>query len=342
MKDEMTQFDIPIVLIVFKRKDTVLRIIDRIREIAPQKIYLLSDEGRDDDEVKLVEDVRNSIEQAIDWKCDVIKNYAEVNRGVYANIALGAKWVFEREGKAIFLEDDNLPEVSFFQFCREMLIRYENDSRILWVCGTNYLGEYKPKSKASYMFTRHMLPCGWASWSDKFMSFYDFNLSLMDDPYVVKEMSQSYTDKRLYRQQVESIQREGRRLQKMGRFASWDHHMTLTLRANGLLGVVPAKNQIKNIGVDEYSIHGGTSMSNEMTRRFCGMDSYPIDFPLEHPRVVLTEEEFERRTSDIILYPLSFRVKNRLNKLMKKLLLINEDDSLLGMIKKRLSLKKTE
>lgn len=342
MKDEMTQFDIPIVLIVFKRKDTVLRIIDRIREITPQKIYLLSDEGRDDDEIKLVEDVRNSIEQAIDWKCDVIKNYAEVNRGVYANIALGAKWVFEREKKAIFLEDDNLPEVSFFRFCAEMLERYEKDTRILWVCGTNYLGKYEPENKASYVFTRHMLPCGWASWSDKFMSFYDFDLSLMEDAYIVREMAQNYQDQRLYQQQIESIQREQRRKKNKGRFASWDHHMTLTLRANDLLGVVPCNNQIKNIGVDEFSAHGGTSMANEMTRRFCGVDSVPVEFPLVHPKVVLTDAIFEKKISDIILYPLSFRVKNRFNKLFKKLLSINEDDSLSGTIKKRTNLDKWE
>ena len=80
---------------------------------------------KDDHEKELVGEVRASIEQAIDWDCSIIKNYAAENRGVYVNIALGAKWVFRREKWAIFLEDDNLPEISFFQFCQEMLQRYE-------------------------------------------------------------------------------------------------------------------------------------------------------------------------------------------------------------------------
>ena len=36
----------PIALFLFKRKDTVLRIIDQIRKVQPDRIYLLSDQGR--------------------------------------------------------------------------------------------------------------------------------------------------------------------------------------------------------------------------------------------------------------------------------------------------------
>lgn len=46
------KFNIPIVLIVFKRSDTVLKIISVLSQIQPTKIYLLSDEGRNDKEKK--------------------------------------------------------------------------------------------------------------------------------------------------------------------------------------------------------------------------------------------------------------------------------------------------
>jgi hypothetical protein len=35
----------------------------------------------------------------------------------------------------------------------------------------NYLGKYEAEDGASYVFTRHMLPFGWASWADKFNRF---------------------------------------------------------------------------------------------------------------------------------------------------------------------------
>ena len=330
----MYQFDIPVVLFLFKRKDTVLQIIDMVRQVTPEKIYLLSDEGRTSEEKEIVKDVRMSVEHAIDWPCTIVKNYAIENRGVYENIGLGAKWVFEREEKAIFIEDDNLPEITFFQYCKEMLERYEDNSKVLWVCGTNYLGDYACANGASYMFTQHLLPCGWASWSNKFLKYYDFDLELADDPYIMGNLLQSYADKRLYQQQYDRIWEEKLSRDNCGKFCSWDYHMLLTIRAHQLLGISPAKNQIRNIGVDANSIHGGSSMANIMTKRFCGMDSYPLDYPLVHPKTVMIDDDYEKRISNIILMPFQYRLKTYLSTAVKKMLGMSKYDSLSGFFKK--------
>lgn len=326
-------FDIPIVLITFKRKDTILRIIDRIRAVRPQKVYVLSDQGRDVHEIKMVNECRRIVEKAIDWPCIIMKNYAIENRGVHANIGLGARWVFEKEKWAIFLEDDNLPEISFFTYCKELLQYYENDSRVFWICGTNYLERYYPQNGASYMFTRHLLPCGWASWGKKFNKFYDDSLDLINDQYIVSEIKQTYDDKRLYKQQLESILREKRRFDRGEKFASWDYHMALTIRANNLLGIAPCNNQIKNIGVDGLSTHGGNSMSNIMTKRFCGIETYALNDRIVHPRTVLVDAEFEEKISKIILYPLKYRILSFINKFLKQILGIDIDESLTEKIR---------
>ena len=187
----MKEFDIPVVLFVFKREKAV-EVIKRLSEVKPSKLYILADQGRNDAERHAAEICRQKVEDAIDWKCELVKNYADENRGVYQNIGEGAKWVLRREKWAIFLEDDNLPEVTFFEFCKEMLQKYEEDSRVLWVCGTNYLGNYHPKDNVSYVFTRHMLPCGWASWATKFEKFYDGNLSLCEDKTVMERVKDVY------------------------------------------------------------------------------------------------------------------------------------------------------
>lgn len=330
----MKQFELPVVLIIFKRTDTVLKIIDRLRIVKPQKVYILADHGRDEAEKKQVIECRKKIENAIDWNCSIIRNYADENRGVYANIALGAKWVFEREEAAIFLEDDNLPEVSFFEYCQEMLDKYKDDDRILWVCGTNYLGEYKPENGASYMFTRHLLPCGWASWSNKFLRFYDFDLELADDSYVMSQLEDTYFDARLCEQQKNCVCREKRRMNKSGRFASWDYHMALSIRANNLFGISPCVNQIKNIGVDGNSTHGGNSMLNIMTRRFCGMDSGTLNFPIEHPKTVCVDVDYEKKITHLVLYPWRYRVQEKVIIFIKRLLRMDIDDSLKARFRK--------
>lgn len=335
----MPQFQVPVVIFFFKRTEKTLMVVDRVAEVRPKKIYLISDGPRSDAERASIEECRRLVEERITWPCEVVKNYAEVNRGVYDRIGLGAQWVLGQEESAIFLEDDNLPELSFFRFCEEMLDRYKSDTRVLWVCGTNYLKEFEPADGSSYVFTRHMMPCGWASWGHKFSKFYDGNLDLWDDPYVRERIQFEYDNKALLKQDMESWTRERRRIQKLGKANSWDYQMSFTQRAHGLFAVVPKYNQITNIGVDEHSIHGGTSFNNIMTQRFCGLPTKAMDFPLVHPRIVLTDRRFESLIGNIILFPMRYRVKGVVNRLLKKILLVAEDESLTGTIRKRLGVK---
>jgi hypothetical protein len=332
----MGAFDIPVVLFLFKRKDSALRVLDRIRQVRPSRLYLLSDQGRDRHERALVAEVRESVQEAIDWDCEVVRRYAPVNRGVYRNIALGARWIFEREECAIFLEDDNLPEVTFFSYCAELLERYRCDTRIVWVCGTNYLGRYEPDNGASYMFTRHLLPCGWASWGSKFNAFYDFDLDLLSSKELTKRMRYEYSDPRLYRQQLRSVRAEEGRSIIGEQYLSWDYHMAWSIRAHGLYGISPAVNQIRNIGVDHLSEHGGTSMKMEMTRRFCGMNSYEIPGPLIHPLTVLSDRVYEEKIGRLILLPTSSRMKAGIRRVLGALLGVAADVSLSGRVRSRI------
>ncbi|MBP3321082.1 MAG: glycosyltransferase family 2 protein [Clostridia bacterium] len=330
----MEGFDIPVVLFIFKRIKAV-EIVERIAKVRPQKLYLMADQGRNEEEMKQAEECRKLVEQAITWDCEVVKDYAEQNRGVYNNIAQGAIRVLRKERWAIFLEDDNLPELTFFPFCKEMLEKYEQDSRILWVCGTNYLGEYSSKHGESYMFTRHMLPCGWASWSGKFERFYDGELSLYNDPAVMERIPKSYLNKALYEQYKERWSAEYRRIAAGKLPRSWDYQMDFSIKAHGLYGICPHRNQIKNIGADELSTHGGTGMNLVMTKRFCGMESYALDFPLHHPKTVLPDQEFDKKLGKIILMPLRLRLFAKTVKVVKRILRIPYDESLSLFLKNR-------
>lgn len=329
----MEQFDIPVVVFFFKRAEKTALVIDQIAKVRPKKLYLISDGPRNEAEAADVLACRKHVEERITWPCDVIRNYAEANKGVFDRIGLGAQWVLSQESSAIFLEDDNLPELSFFPFCKEMLTRYQDDDRVLWVCGTNYLREYEPEDGSSYVFTHHMLPCGWASWGHKFGKYYQGDLRLLDDPFVVRRIKLENSDKSLGRQDMRNWIRERRRILSVGRANSWDYQMSFTLRLHGLYGIVPKFNQIQNIGVDEHSIHGGTSFENIMTQRFCGLPTKILNFPLVHPKVVWVDATFERLTANVIRFPIRYRFKGFLNRVLKRLFFIPDEKSLIGEVK---------
>ena len=113
--------------------------------------------------------------------------------------------------------------------------------------------------------------------------------------------------------------------------------MCFSLRANSVYGIAPKYNQIKNIGVDERSTHGGVSMRKVMTRRFCGIESYPMEFPLTHPENVVKDAEFERRTKNIILMPLSRRIMIGIVRMIKPIFGFGKYDSVsLAALKARM------
>lgn len=316
-------FDIPVALFIFRRSETVIRIIKVLEQVKPLRLYLIADGPRNEEEKKEILETRKRIEESINWNCEIIKNYAVKNRGVYENIAGGAKWVFEREESAIFLEDDNLPEVTFFQFCKEMLEKYKENDKIFWICGTNYLEKFLTPKNESYVFTKHLMPCGWASWGKKFNKYYDGDLKILEDKDLVKQMKNSYTNHALYNQQLVSANSEIYRRNKSKKYASWDFQMAISIRANNLYGICPKYNQIKNIGVDLFSTHGGTSLSKEMTKRFCGIKSYSLEFPLIHPTEVIENIIFEKKVDKIILFPLKMRIKESIAAIIKSFFGIN-------------------
>ena len=335
MSDDKT-FDIPVAVFIFKRLDTLERIFDRLAEVRPSKLYLIADQGRDEAERLAVDKVRRGVDSLITWDCEVVRDYAKENRGVYGNIALGAKRVFEREPVAIFLEDDNLPSVSFFPFCAEMLARYRDNDKILWICGTNYLSQYEAPHNASYIFTRQLMPCGWASWGDKFLSSYDFDLN-KTTPEDMRRARNTYSVRRLYLQHLFNVEYEKAHKGRTGRYYSWDYHMAWTLRTGGFFGIAPSVNLIENIGVDDCSEHGGNDLSLDMTNRFCSMDGYELPFPLRHPETVELDMTYERLIERKLLYPAKDYIGVLVKLVAKRLLNFPPDLSLRQAIKKDLN-----
>lgn len=330
----MNRFEIPVAVFMFKRPEKTAMIIDQIAKVQPTRLYLIADGPRNNDEAQAVEECRTEVEKHITWDCKVIKNYALENRGVYRNIAGGAEWVFSQEDKAIFLEDDNYPALSFFEYCKELLERYKDDTRILWICGTNYMGKSDFEDGSDYCFTKLMLPCGWASWSNKFMKFYEGNLELYRDRVYQDKVKLTYGNRLLYKHDYPQWDAILANLDNGKQPRSWDYQMAFSLRVHNMYGIAPKYNQITNIGADELSIHGGVSMDNIMTQRFCEVPIYELSFPLKHPKAVMLDSKFEKETEGKIVFPLSLRIKSSIVGFSKKVLGNKLYNSVLKLLKR--------
>ena len=116
----------PIALLIFNRPRETARVFAEIARARPQKLLIVADGPRSDSEADLCEATRAVVEN-INWECEVLKNYSDVNLGCKRRVSSGINWVFRECEEAIILEDDCLPAPSFFQYCDELF--FSRDSK---------------------------------------------------------------------------------------------------------------------------------------------------------------------------------------------------------------------
>ena len=94
----------------------------------------------------------------------MITNYADENMGTKKRIVSGLNWVFDQVNKAIILEDDCLPDTSFFKYAETLLEYYKDDYRIMTISGNNFYEKKKNFKKYSYYYSYNHHIWGWATW----------------------------------------------------------------------------------------------------------------------------------------------------------------------------------
>lgn len=105
----------PVVFIIFNRLDTAKRVFNVIAQAKPKKLFVIADGPRSTrpGEAEKCAQVRSLIER-VDWPCTVYKNFSDTNLGCASRIISGLDWVFSQTDRAVILEDDCLPDPSFF------------------------------------------------------------------------------------------------------------------------------------------------------------------------------------------------------------------------------------
>jgi len=155
----------PVLLVAFNRPVLLGRVIDRLREVRPERVYLAVDGPRPDRpaDAEMVKACRG-LTSALDWGCEVRTLFQESNRGCGLGVRLAVSWFFEHEERGIILEDDILPDPTFFPFCAELLQRYADDPRVLAISGCNFVPPEAHGTSGAYRFSRIPHIWGWATW----------------------------------------------------------------------------------------------------------------------------------------------------------------------------------
>jgi hypothetical protein len=116
-------FNVPILFLVFNRPDTTAQVFERIKQMQPAQLFIAADGPRPgkEGERQKCEEVRNIILKGVDWPCHVKTLFRDSNLGCGHAVSGAITWFFENIEEGIILEDDTLPDLSFFIFCKELL-----------------------------------------------------------------------------------------------------------------------------------------------------------------------------------------------------------------------------
>ena len=277
------QYDIPILFVIFRRKDVTMRTFAAIKAAQPAKLYIACDGAREavSGEQELVEATRQAVENAIDWPCEVHRRYQDHNQGCAKAVSSAISWMFETEEMGIILEDDCVAKPSFFKFVREMLHRYKDDQRIGMVAGTNLVSS-KVTMPDSYCFSKYKACWGWATWKRAWS-----NLQL-DMPWRDSDYYQSVIANNGFRAKDKNYWKYRLNLIDANYVSSWDWPWYFCLAAQNHLCIFLSKDLIVNIGFDAEATH--TSFFNLPKYK----DEGELSFPLRHPRYIVPYEPFDK------------------------------------------------
>lgn len=264
-----------VLFLIFNRPDYTKTVFEAIKMAKPPRLYIASDGPRDSvaGEKELVENLRKDIVKSIDWDCEVKTLFQNKNLRCGPAIFEALNWFFEQEESGIILEDDCLPDQSFYHFCDELLDKYK-DNKDVWLISGNQF-DSKLKSKDSYIFTRLTCGWGWASWADRW-KYYSYDLEGWSDDFIF-EFSKDKNVQDYFLAQYHW------KKQKLGGWAF--QFMLMVMKYKGLC-IHPAKNLVTNIGINGEGYHNAIEDPN------LNVPTHEID-KIIHPKKIKCDKKYE-------------------------------------------------
>ena len=265
-------FDIPVLYIIFNRLDTVQRTFPVLQAVKPSKLFIAADGPRTnrEGEVEKCKQVKEYVTSNINWECTVQTLFREENLGCGKNVSAAITWFFENVEMGIILEDDCLPDMTFFPYCRELLLKYKDEPKVMHIAGDNPVQYSKLKHHESYYFEKIQHCWGWANWANRWKN-YDFNIN--DNYKNVLENNNYFKNPRTKEQWTNLLEQ-----MRTHRIDTWDIQWSYKILEMDGLCINPCNNLIQNIGMNSGVHFEGNDSESD------GRPAIPMKFPMVHPK----------------------------------------------------------
>jgi len=295
---ESYQTSSAVLFLIFNRPDTTKQVFEAIRGARPRRLYVAADGPRPNrpGEPEKCEATR-SIATAIDWPCELITLFRAENLGCGRAVSGAVSWFFEHEEEGIVLEDDCLPEPTFFPYVDELLERYRNDSRVALVSGNNHQRQPR-RNDTSYYFSQIPHIWGWATWR-RAWERYDFAMARWPEVRSNNWLLDVLGSKKA----VEAWVKNFDHVHTIDP-DTWDFQWVFNIWCERMAVILPGVNLVRNLGFGSDATHTTGGEEHNLSSR-----SFPMAFPLRHPNHFIVDSVADQRTFAAEFIPLSFHRK---------------------------------
>lgn len=296
----------PVLFLVFNRPATTQIVFETIRQAQPARLYVVADGPRKNKvgEIEKCKEVR-AIVSKVDWLCDVKTIFRDENLGCGKSVSSAITWFFEHEPEGIILEDDCVPNSSFFAYCEELLARYRDDKRIMEISGSNIWPSKFCQHEYSYSFSAHNGIWGWASWR-RAWNLYDFdmtNYSEIKKKGYLKNKFGSLFEREYFNWVFERTY--------LFPAITWDFQWEFVKRVNSGLTIIPKRNLVINIGFGEDA-----TSTTRVNAPSSNLKSELLNFPMNHPPFVMVDVKADKLAFINHLTNRSSRIKSYLKSIL--------------------------
>jgi hypothetical protein len=289
-----------VLFVVFNRPAETELVFAEIAKMRPPKLLVVADGPRTDrpGEFERCQSVRKIVER-VDWNCEVLRNYSEVNLGNGRRLSSGLAWGFEQVEELIILEDDTLPHPTFFRFCEDLLEHYRDDERIMHISGTR-MHPRPSDSSYSYHFSRYDPVWGYATWRRAFRH-YDFEIKswakLRNTSWLADVLDDAASAK-WWHKYFDLVAKGDRTV-----YGSYDAQWTFAKWLHHGLSITPSVNLVTNIGWGGDATH---TRSTDSPLSKLPMEQ--MQFPLRHPPHMIPDQASDLVAFEVACKPNSLEV----------------------------------
>lgn len=285
-------YDIPIVFITFNRPDVTRTMLDQILKINPAKLYFFNDGPRNETDQKNCFEIRKMASE-IRMEGQLINRFETANLGCKMGESTAMSWLFENEEMGIILEDDTYPSLDFFDFARQMLLKYKDDERVFSISGSNLVDTWKPEQQ-DYHFCTFTGFWGWAGWRRSW-KYYDVAMQKWNDPEsrrLIQNLLPFPEYRKLRFSEFDSL--------VSGKMDTWDYQFSFAHFMHHGLNLAPARNLIRNLGFNRVDAAHTTHDSP-----FANMKWHPLPNPIRDNPWMIPDLEYDREVIKLA-YPFLF------------------------------------